>query len=372
VDQNNLDSGNYAQADSRLAGPESQGLGASNSGGDMEQWKAIPNCNAEISDKGHIRSSPRTIKGRERKGIIRKTRLNQDGYHILNLWINGKEQSKRIHQLVLQAFVGPPGEGEEVHHINGDKNDNRLVNLEYVTHVENLRHYWETDEAKVNCLRGSAHGMSRLTEQDVENMRNEYSHDDISLVQLSKKYGVAPNTVGDAVKGKTWEHVALNISAQFPHPGKFDGSIYRPSAQEMMKSLPDYTASVENKQLILQQEIAKGHTTVIYTGIVLGEIGGGVGQDSIRVVRRDESKGRTFYFKDGQEWVTRQVPQECNTPKKAMMHLVAKIDKEITKWTRPCPVCGELQVKCRAGKGREPRLWWKGTNRCRCPIEDGW
>ena len=59
----------------------------------------------------------------------------------VHLYENGKWYTKRIHRLVTEAFLDRPNsESWQVNHINGDKRDNRLVNLEYVTPSENMRH----------------------------------------------------------------------------------------------------------------------------------------------------------------------------------------------------------------------------------------
>jgi hypothetical protein len=51
----------------------------------------------------------------------------------------GKGNSRQVHQLVLEAFVGPCPEGYEVLHLNHEPSDNRLVNLKYGTRSENVR-----------------------------------------------------------------------------------------------------------------------------------------------------------------------------------------------------------------------------------------
>ena len=49
-----------------------------------------------------------------------------------------------IHRLIAGAFLPMPDNAEEVNHKNGDKSDNRLENLEWVTHAEKLKHAFET------------------------------------------------------------------------------------------------------------------------------------------------------------------------------------------------------------------------------------
>jgi len=175
-----------------------------------------------------------------------------------------------------------------------------------------------------------------------------------------------------------------DLLSRFPHPGRFEGNIYRPSARELAGALPNWTPTVNEGQLVLTKELAPGHTALCYTSIKVGQIAGSTGEDSIRVTRRDESSdGRIFWYKNKQDWVTRSVPADADTPEKAAAHLASKIEKQVRHqvkdkdgnlvekgFTRPCPECGALQVKCR-DRARKSGFWWKGTA-CRCKTEGGW
>ena len=81
------------------------------------------------------------------KGEMRvlKPRTHPSGYLYLGLFI-GKGKTKkrlwrRLHRVVAQTFLGPIPKGKEVNHKSGDKHDNRVVNLEYMTRSENQLHY---------------------------------------------------------------------------------------------------------------------------------------------------------------------------------------------------------------------------------------
>lgn len=59
----------------------------------------------------------------------------------------------KVHRLVLQTFIGP-SEGREVNHINGVKDDNRLENLQWVTHRDNIKHAVESGLMPDNYAHG--------------------------------------------------------------------------------------------------------------------------------------------------------------------------------------------------------------------------
>lgn len=112
-----------------------------------EQWKAIPGYEGyyEVSDRGRVKSVKRkTINGRTAPEMIRRPNVMK-GYHCIALKKDCTVKVFRIHRLVLEAFgCSQPGEEYQVNHIDGDKSNNALENLEWVPAAENTRHAFET------------------------------------------------------------------------------------------------------------------------------------------------------------------------------------------------------------------------------------
>lgn len=85
-----------------------------------------------------------TTKGRVwsyRKKKFLKQYLNNDGYYQLALYKDGRSETKRINRLVAEAFIpNTKGNCAEVNHIDEVKTNNRVENLEWVTHKENVNH----------------------------------------------------------------------------------------------------------------------------------------------------------------------------------------------------------------------------------------
>jgi hypothetical protein len=107
----------------------------------MDYWQEIPNTNGryKINDKGEIKSiQPGKLP------ITLKPRIDRAGYHTVRLSVNGKQRTCFIHRLVAVAFLDAEIDKHEVNHINGVKTDNRVKNLEWVTHAENMQHAYAT------------------------------------------------------------------------------------------------------------------------------------------------------------------------------------------------------------------------------------
>ena len=112
-----------------------------------EVWKVYPrNENYEISNMGRIRRAIDSLPCGNgtiayKKGKVLKTYINRTGYvtQILS-YSNRKNKTQPIHRLVLETFIGPCPKGHECNHKDGNKLNNKLINLEWITHSENMKH----------------------------------------------------------------------------------------------------------------------------------------------------------------------------------------------------------------------------------------
>ena len=106
----------------------------------QEQWRPIDGTAGryEVSDHGRVRSLAR---GKVR---IMPTTRQHHGYHAFMIWIDGKAQCRKVHREVALAFIGNPNHLPEVNHIDGNKDNNHVSNLEWVTHQRNVKHSFDT------------------------------------------------------------------------------------------------------------------------------------------------------------------------------------------------------------------------------------
>jgi len=105
----------------------------------MEQWKDIERYEGHymISNHGRVK----TLKPRSEN--ILKPRRSKGGYDTCALSLNGKREQIKVHRLVLKHFALNPENKPYVNHIDSNPNNNRIENLEWCTHNENMKHAWE-------------------------------------------------------------------------------------------------------------------------------------------------------------------------------------------------------------------------------------
>ena len=106
----------------------------------QEIWKVIAECNGTyyVSSWGQVKSYKY---GKER---ILKPGLIGNGYPAVDICTNGKRKMHRIHRLVAVAFIPNPDNKPQINHKDGDKLNNHVSNLEWMTNQENQQHGWDT------------------------------------------------------------------------------------------------------------------------------------------------------------------------------------------------------------------------------------
>lgn len=102
----------------------------------MEEWSPIPNTHYSVSSKGRIRN--------DSTGQIKANHISRDGYNKVELYQDGIPLRKRVHRLVAEAFIPNPDRKPQINHIDGDKLNNNVENLEWVNNSENMIHAYST------------------------------------------------------------------------------------------------------------------------------------------------------------------------------------------------------------------------------------
>jgi trehalose/maltose hydrolase-like predicted phosphorylase len=125
------------------------------------------------------------------------------------LYKDGVKKSFRVHRLVATAFHGPCPEGMECCHNDGNRLNNHRDNLRWDTHKNNQadQKLHGTCHSITKKVSGSKHGLSKLTEADVLQIRAAYTAIGISQQTLAKQYGVAQDQISRIVNRLVWTHI---------------------------------------------------------------------------------------------------------------------------------------------------------------------
>ena len=108
----------------------------------MEIYKVIHDYpNYEVSTLGNVRNIG--------SGRVLRPIKTKNGYLQVNLCKDGKHFMRYVHRLIASVFIPNPDNKPCVNHIDGDKHNNRVENLEWCSHSENMKHAFKTGLAKV-------------------------------------------------------------------------------------------------------------------------------------------------------------------------------------------------------------------------------
>lgn len=113
----------------------------------IEIWKDIKGYEGlyKVSNYGRVKSLNYNKTKKEKELKLYK---NKKGYFSVNLYLNKKIHSKLVHRLVAETFIPNPKNKPQVNHIDGDKTNDKVDNLEWVTNKENVIHSWKTGLSK--------------------------------------------------------------------------------------------------------------------------------------------------------------------------------------------------------------------------------
>ena len=188
----------------------------------MEVWKPIKDYEQlyEISNTGKVRRKDSILtrsNGRQLpvKGGEMQLRDNGNGYLRVKLCKNNKSRRVLIHRLIAEHFIPQPEGLTVINHIDGNKQNNNISNLEWTTQKENIRHARETGLVDVKKWKNSIAETGRRVIKDlhIKNSRSVINTDTgekfISIVEAAKALGVCRMSLGKKLRGQRKNNTSL-------------------------------------------------------------------------------------------------------------------------------------------------------------------
>ncbi len=138
-------------------------------------------------------------------GRIKLPSKDKKGYMHITLSNNGIRKTFLVHRLVAEHFIHNPNNLSQVNHIDGNKSNNNVNNLEWVTSSDNITHSFNNGLSNYN---GENNGRSKLTSLEVIEIKKLIKNK-IKLKNIAKQFNVHPNTISEIKREIKWKHINL-------------------------------------------------------------------------------------------------------------------------------------------------------------------
>lgn len=183
-----------------------------------ELWMPIPGYDGKYfaSNLGRIKAAQQKIKHcpkgvwMERVIPARVLRTNSDkhGYKRTTLTINGGTEPWLVHRLVAMTFIPNPDSLPCVNHIDGCKFNNRIENLEWVTHAQNMAHAAAMGLMPGNSGPGEESPAAKLTDDCVRAIKARLAAGE-GATSIARDYPVTPSAIREIKAGRSWSHITI-------------------------------------------------------------------------------------------------------------------------------------------------------------------
>ena len=155
----------------------------------------------QISDSGRVFTKRRLIGNQIYYGRELIPQLTSDGYLKVTLSENGKSKKYYLHRLVALQFLNNPDNLPQVNHIDGNKMNDSITNLEWCTKQENQNHAVRTGLMQ----RGQNRPSSKLNETQVLEIYKLKGV--LKAKDIADRYGVSKNTINCILRGSKWAYL---------------------------------------------------------------------------------------------------------------------------------------------------------------------
>jgi hypothetical protein len=251
-----------------------------------EEWRSIPEfIGYEVSSLGRVRSIDRVCGNRPgiTKGRLLTPFINRRGYLEVIIRKNSKSTAKIVHRLVAKTFLSNFENKPQVNHIDGNKQNNSLENLEWVTNSQNQKHAYLLGLQPSRA--GEMNNNTTLKNRDVGNLKEIYNSGKTAS-EVSKITGVSIQIIRSIIYGRTWKTDFTSLLRRDDRSNKSKESIEKMICTKQSKGIFGVTVvqlSKDGKELNSFRSINDASRKT------------GVARKSIEAVVHDKQ----FYSKDG-------------------------------------------------------------------------
>lgn len=135
-------------------------------------------------------------------------RVDIDGYKTVGLYKNGKAKRFKVHRLVAIAFLDRPDGKDCVNHIDGNKWNNQVSNLEWCTRSENSKHAYNMGLANYGSKqRIGARNKARYSVEDIQEIKSLYFNKGLSQRKIGELFNCDHSTISDIVNNKLYKEI---------------------------------------------------------------------------------------------------------------------------------------------------------------------
>ena len=184
-----------------------------------EVWKDVIGYEGlyQVSNFGNVRSLDRLVNKSNKTSYIRKGKLCKQsksnlGYMTVGFTVSDVKTNKYVHRLVAEAFILNTENKPQVNHIDCNKKNNHVSNLEWCTNSENHIHATKNGLNKLHLHRvaysGEENGRSLLTKEQVLEIKQKYIPYKYSAKKLSKEYNVSESCITHILNNTSWKEIS--------------------------------------------------------------------------------------------------------------------------------------------------------------------
>lgn len=172
----------------------------------MEVWRDVKGYEGlyQVSNLGNVKSLSRLKQNHSKKQLIpeklKSFRVDPQGYLMLDLYKNNKPKTFRVHRLVAETFIQNDKAKETVNHIDGDKSNNRVDNLEWATFKEQNSHFYENKLKSQESIDKAVSAMTKATSKKVICLNTGEIFNSAS--EAARYVGISPSLIMRCCRGE--------------------------------------------------------------------------------------------------------------------------------------------------------------------------